>query len=163
MNADDLRADPPGSSPAPPASPAPGQRRARWPWVLGATLLLMAVLMAVGAMTAWALVSEAVGEGVAIVVNGHRFEGLPPEHALGALAGIGLAGMLVVGLLLLCLGLIVPLVLSLVLLILGLVFSAVLAVAGVALVLALSPLWLPLLLLWWLLRPSRRRLASSPA
>lgn len=157
MRDDDLRAfGPRASATAPP-------HRARWPWVLGATALLMAALVGIGTMAAWALVSEAVGEGVAIVVNGHRWEALDPEHVLGALTGIGLAGLAVIGALLLGVGLIVPLVLSLALLAIGLIIAAVLAVAGLALVLALTPLWLPLWLLWCLLRPARRPLASSQA
>ncbi len=143
--------------------PVPQRRAARWPWVLGVAVLLLAALLAIGTLTAWTLISETVGEGVAIVVNGHRWEDLHPEHALGALAGIGVAGMALVGMLLLGVGLVVPLVLALILLIVGLAVALVLGVAGVALAAALSPLWLPLLLLWWLLRPSRRRLASSTA
>ena len=143
--------------------PAEAARRARWPWMLGTTLLLLNTLLALNTVLVWALISETVGEGVAVVVNDQRWEELRPEQALAALAGIGVAGVAAIGALLLGLGLIVPLVLALALLLVGLAVAAVLAAVGVALGLALSPLWLPLLLLWLLLRPSRRRLASSPA
>lgn len=164
MSHDDWRASAPTATPAPPAA---GKRRARWPWVLGGALLLLTGLLAAAAVAAWALIGgvldEVVGPGVGIVVNGHRWEDLHPEHLLAALAGMGLAGLAVMGALLLVVGLIVPLVLSLVLLSVGLVVTVGLGAVGVALAVGLTPLWLPLLLLWWLLRPARRPLASSAA
>lgn len=161
VNDDDIRAF--GPLPAAAATP---RRRARWPWVLGAVLLLLVALLGMGAVAAWAALSEAASEGVSIVINGHRWDELRPEQGLAALAGLGLAGALVIGSLLLCVGLIVPLLLALVLMIVGLAIAVALAAVGVALAVALSPLWLPLLLLWLLLRPARPAgpaLASSPA
>jgi hypothetical protein len=149
-----------------PFGPTATRRRTRWPWILAGILLITIVLLGIGTMvawTAWIAISEFANEGISIVVDGQRWDGLHAEHVLAALAGLGLAGALVAGALLLCLGLIVPLALAIVLLVVGLVISAVLAAVGVALGLALLPLWLPLLLLWLLLRPSRSRLASSPA
>lgn len=147
----------------PTTTPAQPARRARWPWVLGAAGLLLTALLAIGTVLAWALISETVAEGVTVVVNDQRWEDLRPEHALAALAGLGVAGVAAIGALLLGVGLVVPLVLALALLVVGLAVAAVLAAVGVAFGVALSPLWLPLLLLWLLLRPSRRGLASSPA
>lgn len=161
VNNDDIRAF--GSGPATAPAPTAPRRRARWPWVLGAALLLLMVLLAVGAVAAWAALSGVVHEGVSIVVDGHRWDDLLPEHAWAAVVSLGLTGALLIGALLLCVGLVVPLLLALVLLIVGLVIAVALSAVGVALGLALSPLWLPLLLLWLLLRPSRPALASSPA
>ena len=149
-----------------PFGPTATRRRARWPWVLAGVLLLTTLLLGIGTMaawTAWIAVSEFASEGISIVVDGQRWDGLHPEQVLAALAGLGLAGALGAGALLFCLGLVVPLALALVLLAVGLVIAAALAAVGLALGLALLPLWLPLLLLWLLLRPSRSTLASSPA
>ena len=146
-----------------PVTAASPRRRARWPWVLAGALLLSMALLAVGAMAAWAAITGVASEGVSIVVDGHRWDDLLPEHAWAALLSLGLTGALLISAVLFVVGLIVPLVLALVLMIVGLAIAVALAAVGVALGLALSPLWLPLLLLWLLLRPSRPALASSPA
>ena len=156
VNNDDIRAF--GAEPAATAASTAPRRRARWPWVLGAALLLMVLLLAAGTVAAWV-----VNEGISIVVDGHRWDDLLPEHAWAAVVSLGLTGALIVGALLMCVGLLLPLVLSLVFLIVGLVVAVAQAAVGVALAVALSPLWLPLLLLWLLLRPSRPPLASSSA
>jgi hypothetical protein len=161
VNNDDIRAF--GAEPAATAANTAPRRRARWPWVLGAALLLMVLLLAAGTVAAWAALTGVVNEGISIVVDGHRWDDLLPEHAWAAVVSLGLTGALIVGALLMCVGLLVPLVLSLALLIVGLVVAVALAAVGVALAVALSPLWLPLLLLWLLLRPSRPPLASSSA
>ncbi len=161
MNDNDIRASDP--APTAPARAAAPRRRARWPWVLGGAMLLLVILLTVGAVAAWAALTGAVQEGVSIVIGGHRWDDLLPEHAWAALLSLGLTGALIFVCLLLCVGLVVPLLLALVLMIVGLVIALALAAVGVALGVALSPLWLPLLLLWLLLRPSRPALASSPA
>ena len=134
VNNDDIRAF--GAEPAATAASTAPRRRARWPWVLGAALLLMVLLLAAGTVAAWAALTGVVNEGISIVVDGHRWDDLLPEHAWAAVVSLGLTGALIVGALLMCVGLLVPLVLSLVLLIVGLVVAVALAAVGVALAVA---------------------------
>jgi hypothetical protein len=142
IGADDLGASGPLRS-AGPASP-----RALWPWLLlGLTVLL--VLLAAGATVELVQWLRQAHDGWELVIDGERIV----RHDLGAgqvllvLGGVLLAALIVL--------LVVPLAVGVGLLGaalgVGVALLALLAVAA----LALSPLWLPVLLLWLVLRRTR--------
>lgn len=147
------------ASPAPQTKrpAAPGAQRRRWPWALLVCLLALAVLAVLGALNIVTLLASA-GDGWNVTINGHDvapfFTG--PEHAVTALlaAAAGLFLLLLV----------VPIT---VLLVLGVAALAVALAVGCALLVlllvatvVLSPLWLPALLIWLLLR--RRTRPAAP-
>ncbi len=144
-----------------PGHAAPKKRRARWPWVLAAALLLTVLLMA--ALTA-ALVGAVVDgshDAVHVVLNGHDVDwhdssgGL--AAAMGVLLTVGLA--LALGLAVAALAVLFVLPLALGVALFGLAFAvgvAVLSAAGAA-ALALSPLLVLGGLLWLAFRAGRRR------
>jgi hypothetical protein len=119
-----------------------------WPWVLGATLLLVLLAAAAG-VSLLVSVLNAAHDGVHVVINGETWD----APGLDALLNLSLFGALgVAGAALVLVAVVVPLALLLALL--GTVLGLGLALAGVVLVvaLALSPLWLVVLVLWLLLR-----------
>ncbi len=137
------------------------QRRV-WPWVLGGLLLLC--LLALGSGLAWVMETGHLGpgfhDGVHISLNGEDWTSDGPVTVLAVLTGLLAGGAaLMVGLLAVLV--VVPLGLALALLGVALGIAAalfsLLAVAGAMLL----PLWLPLLLLWLLLR--RKPAARMPA
>jgi len=151
MTDDDIRA----FGPAPAAAPkAPLLRRRRWRWWLFGTLvalLSMAWLLA----CAVGLLIDALDPATTISIDGQRWElaSLRGTHVLGLVFALLIAAAVVL--------VVVPLVVLLALLCAALcVGVALLAVLG-SLALALSPLWLLVLLLWLLLRPARRPAATS--
>lgn len=165
MNDDDIYAfsTPPRGAPAAPAPAAPAwpPPRRLWPWLLGALVLVLALALVVGAVAVVDTLAEAAGDGVHVVLDGMAWE--PGAAVLAAIVGGGLAlvcaVMMGVLMLLLTLLLVLPLGIAAVLLVAGLGLGvALLALAGVAAV-VLSPLWLFVLLLWWMLRSK----TSAPA
>jgi hypothetical protein len=169
MQDQDIHAFTPPPSAAP-AAPAKRVRR-RWPWVLGGLLLLSLVLV----MTALTLLGllDGVRDGLNVVVDGESWHVFTPQGLGGGVgSGVGSAVGVSVALLvmLVVVMLVVPLALTGVLLVVVVAVGlAVLAaalglavgLASVLLVLALglSPLWGVVLLLWLLLRPSRKTAA----
>lgn len=155
MNDEDIYAFHPVPGPDEAQAPPAPRRRRLWPWWLAAALcLLTAAAMLAGALALCSL-AEAGGEGVHVVVNGQRWEALEGVGALAALGAatvalFGVGGALLLGLLVLLL--VLPLTLGGVLLILALALAGALLALLLGLALGLLPLWLPLLLLWWLLR-----------
>ncbi len=161
MNDEDIFAFNPVPGAAP-AAPAPAARRRRvWPWVL-AGLLVLAVLATVGGALALLALIDVADEGVHVLVDGQPWESGAGLGALAALAAatvavLGIGGALLLGLLGVLL--VVPLAVGAVLLALALGLGgallavlAALAVAVAVVAVGLSPLWLLVLLLWWLLR-----------
>jgi hypothetical protein len=140
-------------------------RRRLWPWVLGAVLLL--ALLAVGSGLAWLMDLGGLGplgsgwhDGVHIVLDGDEWQLGNTGTLLGlVVALVAGGGALLLGLL--AVVVLVPLGLALALL--GVALGVTVAVGAVLAVLAalLTPLWLPLLLLWLLLR--RKPAAVPPA
>ena len=131
-------------------------RARRWPRALGATALLLIVASLVLAVVLAGYVDGA-REGFQLVIDDESIQLLPHgfEAGIGTVFGLMLAVLTVL--------VVVPAVLLLVAVllvsVLGLVALAVgagLAAAAAAIVLAFafvtSPLWLVLLLMWWLLR-----------
>lgn len=143
----------------PPRTPTEPRRRARWPWVLG-TLILLLALWAACSMAALMLWADGPREGLSISINGQRWEALPNPTELGVLAAMGLGGSLLAGLALLAVVVVVPcvvlLAMAVALLGTGLGLGAALMAVLLMLGLAAAPLWLPLLLLWLLLRRALR-------
>ncbi len=138
--------------------PAP---RARWrPWLAALLLTAFLVLALCVAATAWVFTDLLGGTGpsVTLQVDGEtvRLGPLAGLHGFGVLAAlmVALAAVLVVLLV------VVPLVVLAALLAAALATGFALLAALGSVALALSPLLLPLLLLWWLLR---RRPAPLPA
>ena len=124
-------------------------RLARGLLVLVACGLVVAAL-AVAGVAALAHGMQGVLDGATVTVNGERWLGDGPSaaHVVAAMVGLLVAGAVLVTL--------VPLVLAL-------AFGAVALAVGMALVplllvmlVALSPLWLPVLVLWLALRRPRR-------
>jgi hypothetical protein len=166
MHSDDIHAFGP-PPPEPPPVPAAPTRRRRWPWVLAVLGLVLACTLA----TAMWLGREALhalpplgSDGWHVVIDG---EEVGAFGALGALElGVALAVTVLVVLVVVPLSLLLAgaaVVLSL--LLAGLAVAGV-AVAGVALLALLlglvsAPLWLPVLLLVWLLRRPRGRAAGA--
>jgi hypothetical protein len=146
---------------APPAPPA--RRRRVWPWLLLLGLGLVAALLLTGvALVLDNLVEPERGFSWHMGHSGIENDGLGTLLlVLGALFAGGTAAVLATVAGLLAVLLLVPLGLAIGLLAAALgVAAAMLAVlAGLAAL--LLPLWLPLLLLWLLLRP-RRPAAPAP-
>ena len=131
--------------PALPAGAAPAPRRRVWPWVLLGLFVLALLLAASGASLLLAL-ADGAREGVNVTIDGERWGGFDPDRESWPLAFAGVAGVL--------LGVMVVVPCAV---LLGLVAAAVgIGAALLALLLAaavaLSPLWLPLLVLWLMLR-----------
>ncbi len=124
--------------------------RRLWPWVLGGLLLLC--LLALGSGLAWVLdPSHGFGDGVHLTLDGEDWDGDGPTTLLAVSFGLLAGGAaLLVGLLAVLV--VVPLGLALALL--GVALGIATALFSVLAVMAalLLPLWLPLLLLWLLLR-----------
>jgi hypothetical protein len=143
MNDDDITAF--RASPMPAAAPRRG--RGPWRWLLLALLMLMVISAGSLAAIAW-MVGQFDGPSVSITVDGETWS-LPALHAgHWALAG---GALLLAGLLVL---LVVP----------GLLLAALLAAAagvGIAVLAVVGIAFAPLLLLgalvWWALKPARRR------
>jgi len=163
MHSDDIHAFGP-PPPEPPPVPAAPTRRRRWPWVLAVLGLVLACTLA----TALWLGREALhalpplgSDGWHVVIDGEEVGAFGALELGAALAAALLVVLVVVPLSLLLAG--GAVVLSL--LLAGLAVAGV-AVAGVALLalllgLASAPLWLPVLLLVWLLRRPRGRAAGA--
>ena len=142
---------------------APPMHRRRWPWVLLVMLLAMGMAALLGAVSLLDLL-VAAQDSWQVSIDGERWHPpfIEPEHA--ALAVV--AAMAALFVLLLVLPMAVLLVLAAVALAVALaialaVGSGVLLVLAVASVL-LSPVWLPCLLLWLLLRRRRPRASMAP-
>ena len=135
-----------------PASARP--RRRLWPWLLAGLLLLS--LLAAGSGLAWVMgTADAFDDGLHIVVGNQDWTGDGAGSWLAVVAGLMAGGAaLVAGVLtvLVVVLLVVPLALALALLGVALgIAAAVFSLLAVAAA-GLLPLWLPLLLLWLLLR-----------
>lgn len=139
--------------PADLSAPAPAKtaRPRRWPWAV-LTLLTLILVVALAAAAALWHAAEVLGEadGLRIVIDGHTLSlpELTGHHFLiltAALFVIGVALMVVVPL---------AVLLALLSALFGVALAIVVAV-GAAL-LATSPLWLAVLLIWWLARRSAR-------
>ena len=143
ITADDIHAFPAAAET--PGPPQPPRRRAVWPWVLLGllTLVLSAAMVGTAALITLA---ESAGEGVQVTINGERWDGISLEPGHWPLAFAGIVTTLLV--VLVAVPCTVLLALASAALGVGIALLAVLAVAAVA----LSPLWLPVLLLWLLLR-----------
>ena len=169
MNDDDIYAfnPPPGSS-APPAPATATRRRRIWPGLL-ALALLLAMLALAGTVVLVTSLLDGAAQGVQVVVDGQPWF---PDVPGGIVAGLVVTavllcvgGALLLGLLLTAVVVPVALVLAL----LGVVLCVVLGLAGPLLAVValaavlLSPLWLALLLLWWLLRrrPSNAKAGAA--
>ena len=139
---------------------ATARRRHRWPWVVLGCLLALAVLGVLGAVNLLSLLASA-GDGWNVTINGHDVDPffVAPEDAVTALLATA-AGLFV-------LLLVLPIA---VLAALGVATLAVALAAGFALLVllfvaavVLSPLWLPGLLVWLLLRRRKSPAAAVPA
>lgn len=123
-------------------------------------VLLLLALLGGAALLALGLAFGLPAEGIHLIVNGRE---VSIDHLAGGhTAAAGLAALIA-----LCIiALVLPLALLLgVLLPLLLVLGAVLLVLGAVMgagALALSPLLLPLALVWWLWRRSRRTVPTAP-
>lgn len=144
-----------------PVTPAP---RRKWPWLLaGLGLLLTALLVAL----ALGLVSlfDTQPDSWLIAFDGEPWSGTSWHEGSGWGSGLGLAIGLSVGLLVLML--VIPLtVLTVAITLACVALGLALGLGGVLLGLAavvavvLSPLWLFVLLLWLVFKPSRRSIAA---
>ena len=151
MTEDDIHAFPQQRAAVPPAAPAP--RGAVWPWVLLILVVLTALLAASGASVLMALLQHA-GDGVDITINGERWDGLGSAGEHPGLAFVGIAAGLLAVLVVVPLAVLVSLLAAA--LGIGVALLALLAVTAVA----LSPLWLIVLLLWLVLRRPRPATAT---
>lgn len=147
-----------------PMGALPTPHRRRWPWALGATLLLLIALSLVAAVVLAGFIDGA-REGFQLTVDGDSFPLLPAgfEAGFGTVVGLMLAFLavvVVVPLALLLAGLVVVTVLALVALAVAAGLAAAAAAVLLALALLTSPLWGLVLLMWWLLRRSPR---TAPA
>ena len=158
-----------------PAQPSAGHtaaqldapRRRRWPTWLAVALGVVLLTVVLAFVTSASLLFGLAGllqDGVGVTINGEPWT--LPSHDLHELpALLAGAGVLV--------GLLVLLAAAPLLVVLAILLAVGLAVAGVALglggalfavlataALALSPLWLQLLLLWWALRRKPPRAAA---
>jgi hypothetical protein len=149
---------------SPPTAAAVPKKHRLWPWLLGGSLMFVTLMLLVMTLLAAGL-SEAIGEGWHVVVNGNEWDGLDIHvlHGAGALLGTGIGLTVALLVLLLLLFLVVPAVVLLALLAAGLgvgvaLCAVVLAGALVAAVF-LAPLWL----LWLLVRALRHKPARAGA
>jgi hypothetical protein len=144
----------------PPAAAMAPRRRRWWPWLLLAALL---GLLITAGLVSW-LVQAAEPGWQGFYLDDEGWHGsATPLGALGAVLGLGLALLLaavVVPLVLLGAALAVGLALALAAAGVATALLAVLAAVLLVPALLTAPLWGAALLLWWLLRPSRR---ASPA
>lgn len=144
MTDDDIHAFPQERAAAP-AGRARGTPRSLWPWVLLGLFVLMLLLAASGASLLLAL-ADGLREGVSITIDGERWGSfdLGEEHWPLAFAGVAVALMVAL--------VAVPFTVLLALLAtalgVGVALLSLLAVAAVA----LSPLWLAVLVLWLIFR-----------
>ncbi len=151
-----------------PAGTLPAARRRRWPWAIGATLLLLIVLSLVAAVMLAGFIDGA-RDGFQLTVDGDSFALLPAgfEAGFGTVVGLMLAILavvVIVPLALLLAGLVVVCVLGLVALAVAAGLAAAAAAVLLALALVTAPLWGLVLLMWWLLRrPSRAATPNEPA
>lgn len=141
---------------AAPLPPAPPRRKRLTPWRWALLLVLVFGVLALCASAALlSTLSDLSGNGVHITVDDETFH-FGAGHGGAALLAVGAAFAALLAVL--C---IVPVVVALALaaaaLGIGIALFAVLAVAAVA----LSPLWLPVLLIWWAVRPARPRPAAA--
>jgi len=143
MNDDDITA-----FRAAPVAAQPPRRRGSWRWVFVA-LFALALLATLVLAALIASVGDLGGPGVNLTIDGEtvRLGGWHGGHGVLALGGVLVAVLAV-----LC---VVPVVVALALAIaalgIGIAMFVVLAVTGVA----LSPLLLPVALLWWAFKPRR--------
>ncbi len=163
MQDDDIHAFTPPPPPAAAPAPAVMPTRRRWPWVLGAFVLLSLVAL-MTSLTVLGLMDGA-RDGMNVVVDGESWHVSTPrdwEFGVRAILAGAVAVMVVL--------VVVPLALTVALLCVvlavgvGLLAGAVGLAAGLGsvllvLALALSPLWGLGLILWLVLRPSRRAAA----
>jgi hypothetical protein len=140
-----------------------------WLWLLVGALglaLLLTVALLLVAVTGVAALADYAQRGGSVLINGRAWDGLD-MHAWGwdgADLGSGLAlaiTVAVVGLLLLVVPLCLVLAFGLTGAALGVALLAVVACLALAAALLLAPLWLMLMLLWWLLRGMQRSWAKS--
>jgi hypothetical protein len=156
-----------------PLAPPPQPRR-RWPWVLLALALLgLVMLLSLGSMV-W---HEVQGpHGITGLAGLGDWQVGIDEHGWRADGGIGgvIAAIVAVVVSLLVVAVVVPLVLlgvglavgvSLALAALSVVatLGLVLGAAALVLLVATSPLWALVLLLWWALKPRKPAVASATA
>ena len=150
---------PPPSAPHP-AQDSPARSRRWWPWLL---LAALAGLVITAGLVSW-LVQADDGHWHGALIHDDGWHGdASPLGALGMILGLGLALLLaavVVPLVLLGAALAVGLALALAAAGVATALLAVLAAVLLVPALLTAPLWGVALLLWWLLRPSRR---ASPA
>jgi hypothetical protein len=158
MHDDDIYAfnPPPGAAPSPP----PRTRRRVWPWLLGA-LLVLALLATAGAVAALMALADSAREGVHVVIGGESWE--PPLVGAfpAAMALLGIGGALLVAFLVVVT--VVPLAVLLAVLCVLLAAGGAALAALVVVAVVLSPLWLVVLPLWWMLRSKPAPAASIPA
>jgi hypothetical protein len=151
MTDDDIRAFGPPLTAAPTALP---RHKRRWPWLLfGALVLLLLVAGLTAALLDLAI--DTLDRDTTISIDGQRWQlaSLHGAHLLGAVIALLVTALVAL--------VVVPLVVLLALLGAALgIGVALLALLGV-MALALSPLWMLVLLLWLLLRPARRAPSSS--
>lgn len=148
------------SLPAAPAAPpkAPAARRRLWPWVLGGLLLLAVLLVISGAVTLASLLHGG-SDGLHVSIDGDDFSFGLLDGISGLVAVAGVFIGIVVALL--CVLLVVPLTLLLVLLGVALAVAGVLLAVLLVVGVALSPLWLVVLLLWLVLRRPAPKVVAS--
>jgi len=135
----------------PPAPPPPRPRRRRWPWVLLAVAVLFVAGVVGGVLALGETLDQALGS-VDIRVDGEHLLTVPRGEAAWWAVAAALVAALVALVVLLV---VVPLSVLLALLAAALALVTALAAALGAVLLALSPLWLLVLLVWLALRPRR--------
>jgi hypothetical protein len=149
-DADIYAFNPPPVAPAPPAPPP----RRIWPWVLAGLFVMVLCGMVAGGFALWALLDSA-REGWHVIIGGEPWD--PPVGGIVAALGLGGALLAVV-----VVALVVPLALLAAVLCALLGIGVAMLAAVAALTVMLSPLCLPVLLLWLLLR-RKPRAALPPA
>ena len=166
MKDEDIHAFGPPRPATPPLAPQPWRLRV-WLWILIAVAALLLLLTLAGAAAIVDLLDSS-NDGLRVTFNGLPWSTWSADPDFGFWGALGVAAAVM------ALLLVLPVVLMLVLLsvvvsvglaLLAVVGALLLAAVCVLLVvaLALSPLWLAVLLLWLLLRPRRQpALASRP-
>jgi len=137
---------------------APRRIRPIWPWILLASVVLLALAFMAGASLLAEALQPALGN-MNILIDGERVLDLQVgEESAWAVAAALLAGLLV---LLVVLLLVVPLAVLSALLVAAVAVAAAVLAMGVVAAVALSPLWLIALMLWLALRRSPARVKEA--